>query len=124
MQQAELFQTEKRKTYGETQQERMHALATSPEVISKMLDVFRAHPGEFISFHQKCRDIWQEYDLGSYINVSLHYIQRLGLLEEKRIYHGSTSPCAAPKTKGKGKQKSLEKPYMGFTTLYRIKEAA
>lgn len=116
-----LFQEPARKTYGETYRERMHALATSPEVIEAMLDVFRAHPGEFISFHQKCWDIWQRYDLGSYINDSLHHLQHLGLLEEKRIYHGAESPCPVPKNPRRGKQAALEKPYIGYSTEYRLK---
>ena len=122
--QAELFERPPEKTYGETYRDRMHALATSPEVIEAMLKVFRAYPGEFISFHQKCWGIWQRYNLGSYINDSLHHLQRLGLLEEKRIYHGAESPCAAPKKSGRGKQAALEKPYLGYSTEYRLKEAA
>jgi hypothetical protein len=121
-----LFEAPPRKTYGETHRERMHALARSPEVIGKMLQVFEANRGEFISFHQKCYDIWQEYDLGSYINDALRHIRdELKLLEVKRIYNGAESPCSAPKkAKGKGKQTALEKPYMGYYELYRLKEAA
>lgn len=130
MHQVELFTTEKQKSYGETYREQMHALATSEDVIHAMLDVFRSHPGEFISFHQKCYDIWQRYDLGSYINDSLHHILHLGLLEEKRIYNGAESVFAAKQAAdliGKRKLKKGEKPpleYRGFYTLYRLKEAA
>jgi len=102
----------------------MHALATSPAVIEEMLAVFRQHPGEFIRFHIACYEIWQRHNLGSYINDSLHHIQRLGLFEEKRHYHGAESPVAALKTPTKrGKQTPLEKPYMGYECLYRLKEA-
>lgn len=121
-----LFEPQSSKTHGETTRERMRALARSPEVIEKMLRAFEANRGEFISFHQKCYDIWQEYKLGSYINDSLHYIRdELKLLDVKRIYHGAESPTAAPKkAKGKGKQGELEKPYMGYYELYRLKESA
>jgi hypothetical protein len=122
-----LFEPPTRKTAGEVTRERMRALARSPEVINKMLQVLEANRGEFVSFHNKCYDIWQEYKLGSYINDSLHYIRdELKLLEIKRIYPGAESPRAArqlTKTK-KGKQAELEKPYMGYYELYRLKETA
>lgn len=121
--QLHLFAVPPEKNYGETERDRMHALATSPAVIEAILNVFRAHHGEFIAFHQECWDIWHSYGLGSYINDSLHHIQRLGLFEEKRVYHGAESPCATPKTTPKrGKQQPLEKPYLGYTCLYRLKE--
>lgn len=51
----------------------------------------------------------------------------LGLLEEKRIYHGAESPVSAFAQNQKpmrGKTLQLGKPYLGYSTLYRIKEAA
>jgi hypothetical protein len=121
-----LFESSQGKTEGEATHDRMRALARSPEVIGKMLRVFEAHRGQFIEFHWKCYDIWQEYKLGSYINDALRYIRdELKMLEIKRVYHGAESPCSAPqKGNRKGKQAALEKPYMGYHELYRLKEAA
>lgn len=130
MQQIDLFVTESNKTYGELTRERMHKLATSPDVINEMLGVFRANSGQFIRFHDKCYDIWKRYDLGSYINDSLHYMLHLGLLEEKRIYNGAESPRAAREAAdliGKRKLKKGEKaplPYLGYCSEYRLKSEA
>jgi len=112
------------KPYGQTQREKMHALAISPEVIEDLLTVFRAHRGEYISFHQKCRAVFHRYNLGSYCNLALHHMEHLGMIEPKRIYLGAESPVdATPATKKRGKQAELEKPYLGYQELYRLKES-
>jgi hypothetical protein len=121
--QATLFETPPDKTYAETYHERMYKLATSPEVIDAMVAVLREKQGEFVSFHMACWDLWHQINLGSYINDSLHYMVRRGMLEEKRVYHGATSPSSAPTKKTRGKQAPLEKPYLGYQCLYRLKEA-
>lgn len=128
--QANLFTTEPTKTYGETARDQKHSLATSSAVIEEMIAVFRTHAGEFIRFHHECYEIAQRYDLGSYINDSLHHMERLDLIEEKRIYNGAESPMAARQAAdllGKRKLKKGEKPplpYLGWYSLYRLKEAA
>jgi hypothetical protein len=90
-----------------------------------MLDIFRAYPGEFISTAYAFDNIRKRFKLGSYVIDTLHRLNRLGLLEERRIYYGAESPCSTPATKpGKrGKQAALEKPYLGYASEWRLKEA-
>ena len=114
------------KTYGQSMNERMHALATSPEVIEAAIEIFRAHPGEYIDTFRLFGEIRDRFELGSYVMDTLHHMNyRLKMLEEKRVYHGAESPCAAPtKAKKRGKHEPLEKPYLGFHSLWRLKEPA
>ena len=120
-----LFHLPTEKTSGEMYHERMIAKAISPEVIDDLLAVFRSHRGKYIEFHQKCYEVWQRHNLGSYINDALHHMLRRGLIEPKRIYHGTEIPVGATPVskKTRGKQANLEKPYMGYYELYRIKES-
>ena len=100
--QATLFETPPDKTYRETYTTSActKKLATSPEVIDAMVAVLREKQGEFVSFHMACW-ISAQLNLGSYINDSLHYMVRRGMLEEKRVYHGATSPNSAPTKKAR-----------------------
>jgi hypothetical protein len=114
------------KTNGELFHDRMHTLATSPEVIDFAITLFRARPGEFIATGQLFHALRDRFNLGSYVMNTLHHLNlRLGLLEERRIYFGAESPCSTPATKpGKrGKQAALEKPYLGYASEWRLKES-
>ena len=113
------------KTYGEIQLDQMHALAISPEVIDFCIAFFRARPGEFITTGAIFHALRDRFNLGSYVMDTLRHLDlRLGLLEEKRIYHGAESPCAVPSSKParRGKQAPLEKPYLGYASEWRLKE--
>lgn len=120
-----LFPAGIRKTYGETELDRMRTLATSPEVIEAAVSMFRSRPGEFISTFELFNAIRDRFNLGSYVMDTLHHLNyRLGLLDEKRIYSGAESPLTAPKAMpGKrGKQAALEKPYLGYASLWRLED--
>lgn len=124
--QLEMFYQPPEKTSGETWHEQMTAKSTSTEVIDDLLAVFNANRGEYIEFHQKCYEVWQRHKLGSYINDALHHMLRLRLIEPKRIYHGAESPVGVTKStkKTRGKQRELQKPYMGYHEIYRLNESA
>ena len=116
------------KTLRETNLERRYATAMSPEVIDEVLAALRAAPaGEFVNAYRACYDIWHRHGISADHGMTLFHMLNLGLLEEKRIYHGAESPVGAAdlnKKPGRGKQAPLGKPYLGYSTLYRIKDPA
>lgn len=119
----ELFPAEKKKTYGETAREKMHALAISDHVKAETMAVFIAHYPEFIWFNEPLRAVKYKYDLGSYFNDTLHHLEHEGKLERRHVYHGATSPVgAATDLAGKRPLKKGEKaplPYRGYSVEYR-----
>lgn len=128
MQQQSLFHTEETKPYGETQRDRMHALAQSEQVKADVMAVFRAHAGKFIFTNNELYAVNQKYDLGSYFNDTLRCLERDGLLERRNVYNGASSPVgtvtdlAGKRARKKGDKQAL--PYLGYTVEYRAKEVA
>jgi hypothetical protein len=115
-----------RRTMRDIERERLDNLARSPAVTSEVMAVFMARPEEWLNygvFHQ----IKEKYDLGFDFGTTLRILVRDGKIEEKHIYHGAESPGMTKDLIGKRKLKKGEKPplpYMGYYSVYRLKEVA
>ena len=132
-QQLELFSTataDSDEDRAEDLHERNMKRARSPEVLDDILAVFRAHPDRWIRGMLDCPDlraVGKKWRLNIEIYWAIAHMERKGLLEMRKVYHGATTPVGnTPAPAGKRKKKTGEifLLYLGYAVEYRARMEA